>query len=81
MISAAGRPNLSSPFSRSLADISWKSRSRVCEPVIATANAGSASARSTASTTDDVPSSSQIASGISVACRSAETSESSSAST
>ncbi len=44
MMSAAGRPNFSSPFSRSSCESRLKSWSSVCSPVTATANAPSSSA-------------------------------------
>ena len=76
MMSAAGRPNLSSPFSRSSWESRLKSWSSVSSPVTATAKAPS-SRPSTCSTSVSV-SPSESATGTSVACRSSETSVSSS---
>ena len=67
MISAAGRPNLSSPFSRSSCESTLKSWSSVSSPVTATVKSGASSARSTASTTASVSSSSTIPIGTIVA--------------
>src|SRR3990170_5114376 len=72
MTSAAGRPNWSSPFSRSSCDSRLKSWSSVRSPAIEISKAGSSSARSTSSITASVSPSSSIATEMSVAWRSAE---------
>ena len=75
MISAAGRPNFSSPFWRSLSESLLESWSRVSLPVIPTSKSGSASACTTAAMTSGARSSLWMKIGISVAWRSAETSD------
>ena len=74
MMSAAGSPNLSSPFSRSSWERRLKSWSSVSVPVTETANAPSSSIASTFSTSASVSSSSMSATGTIVAWRSSETS-------
>ncbi len=74
MISAAGKPNWSSPFSRSSCESALKSWSSVSSPVIETANAVSTPASSTTAT---AASTSKTTSGTIVACRSSDTSPSS----
>ena len=76
MMSAAGRPNWSSPFSRSSWDRRLKSWSSVSSPVTDTAKAESSAASSAAEMTSAASSSSKIPSGTIVACRSSETSPS-----
>ena len=73
-MSAAGSPNLSSPFSRSSCERRLKSWSSVSSPVTDTANALSSPSPSTFSTSASVSSSSTSASGMMVAWRSSETS-------
>ena len=76
MMSAAGSPNLSSPFSRSSCERRLKSWSSVSVPVTDTANGPSSATASTFSTSVSVSPSSERAIGMIVACRSSETSAS-----
>jgi hypothetical protein len=74
MISAAGSPNLSSPFSRSSCERVLKSSSSVFSPVTDTANAPPSSASTLSTSASAASSSSSRATGTIVACRSSETS-------
>ena len=77
MISAAGSPMKSSPFCRSSSESFSKSASAVSEPVIETWNPSLPFSDCTSSTSGTT-SSPRVTTGTIVACRSFETSDSSS---